>query len=149
MVWLWYCLFQDGLKVSKFQKQIDLFSFEPKTERNISALRIDKYFVRFLVQMRTGQFAFEIYWPLPVKILMRSIISTDFIIFSYLDIANSLILCINFSCDHLLNPPCHLVFCDLLAFTCKSCMIVFGTDYRHTKVKSLILWGQNSNPNPK
>ena len=29
------------LRVSKFQKQIDLFSFEPKTERNISALRID------------------------------------------------------------------------------------------------------------
>ena len=29
------------LKVSKFRKQIDLFSFEPKTEQNISALRID------------------------------------------------------------------------------------------------------------
>ena len=29
------------LKVSKFRKQIDLFSFETKTERNISALRID------------------------------------------------------------------------------------------------------------
>ena len=29
------------LKVSKFRKQIDFFSFEPKTERNISALRID------------------------------------------------------------------------------------------------------------
>ena len=54
-----------SLKVSKFRKQIDLFSFEPKTERNISALRIDplgqKYFVWFLVQMSTGQSAFEIY----------------------------------------------------------------------------------------
>ena len=30
------------LKVSKFRKQIDLFSFEPKTERNISALRFDQ-----------------------------------------------------------------------------------------------------------
>ena len=30
-----------SLKVSKFQKQIVLLSFEPKTERNISALRID------------------------------------------------------------------------------------------------------------
>jgi hypothetical protein len=30
-----------ALKVSKFRKQIELFSFEPKTERNISALRID------------------------------------------------------------------------------------------------------------
>ena len=53
------------LKVSKFRKQIDLFSFEPKTEQNISAQRIDplgqKYFVWFLVQMSTGQSAFEIY----------------------------------------------------------------------------------------
>ena len=29
------------LKVSKFRKQIVLYSFEPKTKRNISALRID------------------------------------------------------------------------------------------------------------
>ena len=54
-----------GLKVSKFRKQIDLFSFEPKTERNISALSLgslgQKYFVSCLVQMSTGQSAFEIY----------------------------------------------------------------------------------------
>ena len=31
----------EDLKVSKFRKQIVIFSFEPKTERNISALRID------------------------------------------------------------------------------------------------------------
>ena len=55
----------EKLKVSKFRKQIVLYSFEPKTKRNISALRDrslgQKYFVRFLVQMRTSQFAFEIY----------------------------------------------------------------------------------------
>ena len=33
----WYKI----LKVSKFRKQIVLFSFEPKTKQNISALRID------------------------------------------------------------------------------------------------------------
>ena len=37
-------------------------------------------------------------------------------------VANPIILSIDFSkhlsvnCDHLFNPPCHLVFCDLLAF---------------------------------
>ena len=45
-----------------------LFSFEPKNERNISALKIlhlgQKYFVRFLVQMKTTKSPFEIDWPL-------------------------------------------------------------------------------------
>ena len=59
------------LKVSKYRKQILKFSFEPKNERNISALNvyevraeIQKKFVRFLVQMKTLEFAFDIYWPL-------------------------------------------------------------------------------------
>ena len=68
------------LKVSKFRKQIVLYSFEPKTKRNISALRDrslgQKYFVRFLVQMRTSQFAFEIFWPLTIAIVFQLIYYT-------------------------------------------------------------------------
>ena len=70
------------VKVSKLQKHIFLFSFEPKTERNYflnSALgskffylthfrslrqKSKNNFVRFLVQMRLRKFAFEIHWTL-------------------------------------------------------------------------------------
>ena len=53
------------LKVSQFRKDFLLFSFEPKNERNISALDVissgQKYFARFLVQMKTTKSPFEIY----------------------------------------------------------------------------------------
>ena len=52
-------------KVSKYRKLISKFSFEPKNERKISALASkklgQKFFVRFLVQMKTLKFAFDIY----------------------------------------------------------------------------------------
>ena len=61
------------LKVSKYRKQILKFSLEPKNERFFSVFLPwlhthsgRKYFVRFLVQMKTLKFAFDIYWPLKV-----------------------------------------------------------------------------------
>ena len=48
------------LKVSKFRKQIDLFSFEPKTEQNISDTSDPLVFVRFLEELRTPKSPFEI-----------------------------------------------------------------------------------------
>ena len=59
------------IKVSKYQKHISKFSFEPKDKRKISALGFlklgQKFFVRFLDQMKTLKFAFDIYWPLAIS----------------------------------------------------------------------------------
>ena len=53
------------IKVSKYQKHISKFSFEPKDKRKISALGFlklgQKFFVRFLVQMKTFKSPFDIY----------------------------------------------------------------------------------------
>ena len=58
--WCWV----HHLKVSKFRKQIVLYSFEPKDFCPKNRSLGQKYFVRVLFQMRTSGFAFEIYWPL-------------------------------------------------------------------------------------
>ena len=63
-IFLYFC--PRSLKLLKLKKYILFSSFEPTTRLG---QKLRNIFVRFLVQMTTSKFAFEINWPLTTKIM--------------------------------------------------------------------------------